>query len=562
MTERARKGVLRQRRRPEQEEAQQQSERPAAKGRASSRTSRRIFGTQMHALRFGFIAIFVWSALLSQTITATLQDWVGVVVGYGLLVLAADRTRRLWTRTQGPVAIVMLLADGAFLAWVLYLSGGIVSPLRFLVYIHLIAATLIYTYRVGIALTLMHSVLFYVLFRAQVAGLVEPPPGGTGLAGIGEAVMSPRDSWIFNTVILWLVALATAPFSSVNDRELRRRKDDLGDLAEMATDFENLRAPQEIADSMLQRLCHSFDFERGVVLAVRDDRLVLVASRGTHGTMVPTATVDRLIDTAWDGHESLLVARLNGASDPCLASILPDAHNLLVTPMFADGQPFGMLVLESASPDQPVIQRRVISMVMQFAAHAALAMRNAWLLQQVQMLADTDALTGVANRRSFEKAITRDVSRSIRSGESLTLVMIDLDYFKQLNDLFGHQAGDEVLRRVGAVLRKACRESDVPARYGGEEFAVLLPGCSQIEAFVAAERLRDLIARIEGPLPISASAGVATYGVHATTADGLVAAADEALYHSKRMGRNRSTISPRRVLHVVPEMGATRVEAV
>ncbi|MDQ4144777.1 MAG: sensor domain-containing diguanylate cyclase [Actinomycetota bacterium] len=553
MTERAR-ARLRRGRGAEPVEAPERSKRPAGEGHAAARFSHRPFGAQMHALRFGFIGIVAWSAGLSDTITAAPRTWIGGLLAYGLLILVADRSRRIWTRSQAPVALLMLFVDGAFLAWVLFLSGGALSPLRFLVYIHLISTTLIYTYRVGVAVTLMHSILFFAVFRAQAAGVVDFQGVGVGFTGIGEGALGARDSWIFNTVVLWLVALATAPFSSVNDRELRRRKDDLGALAEMANDFENLHSPQEMAQSMLERLNGSFQFDRGAVLAVREDHLVLVAGREVEKTMAPTATIDKLIDKAWDGHEALLVARLDPEMDPCLARLMPDARNVLVTPMFADGQPFGVLVVESSNVDQPVIQRRVISMVMQFAAHGALAMRNAWLLQQVQSLADTDALTGVANRRSFEKAITRDVSRSIRSGEPLTLVMIDLDYFKQLNDMFGHQAGDEVLRRVGAVLRGACRGSDVPARYGGEEFAVLLPACGKEEAFAAAQRLRYLIAGIEAPVPISASAGVATYPVHATTPEGLVAAADEALYQSKRMGRNRTTVSPRRVLRAVRDV--------
>ncbi len=539
------------------------SDASAASGTRERRAARpqSIFGVQMHMLRLGFIAVVAWSAAFGDTIPGTLEQWGPVVFAYGALIFLADRVRRTWPRAQARVAITMLAVDGLFLAWVLELSGGTMSPLRFLVYIHLIAVTLIYTYRAGLGVTLMHSLVFFLLFHAQ-GGVSPDIPTAVGFADLGEGTMSARDSWLFNTLVLWLVALATAPFSSVNDRELRRRKEDLSELAEMATDFENLHDPQKIAESVLERLGKSFAFTRGAVIVVRDDHLVLVASRGVDTSSPSTATIDRLIDKAWDGHEALLVARLHEANDPYLSSLLPAARNILITPMFADGQPYGLVVVESPDSDEPVIQRRVISMVMQFASHAGLAMRNAWLLQQVQRLADTDALTGVANRRSFEMAISRDVSRSIRSGESLTLVMLDLDHFKQLNDLFGHQAGDEVLRRVGAVLREACRESDVAARYGGEEFAVLLPGCGRHEAFVAAERLRELIARIEAAVPISTSAGIATFGVHATTPDGLVAAADEALYHSKRMGRDRSTVSPRRILHAVPSVSEPIVEAV
>jgi diguanylate cyclase (GGDEF)-like protein len=211
-----------------------------------------------------------------------------------------------------------------------------------------------------------------------------------------------------------------------------------------------------------------------------------------------------------------------------------------------------VLVVENDAEKGDYIQRRIVSMVGQFASHGALAMRNAWLLQQVQRLAATDALTGVPNRRTFEKALQAEISRASRSRSDVTLIMLDIDRFKSLNDKFGHQAGDEVLARVGEALRKACRDSDTPARYGGEEFAVLMPGCSPEEAVVAAERLRKKISEIETVRAITFSAGIATFPIHALSSEDLIAQADDALYQSKRAGRDRATLSSRTVTADIP----------
>ena len=108
--------------------------------------------------------------------------------------------------------------------------------------------------------------------------------------------------------------------------------------------------------------------------------------------------------------------------------------------------------------------------------------------EQVQRLAATDGLTKIANRRTFESTLEREVARATRSAEHLSLVMIDIDHFKRLNDEHGHQAGDEVLRNVAAALSCECRDFDTAARYGGEEFAVVLPGCGPDEARLIAER--------------------------------------------------------------------------
>ena len=119
----------------------------------------------------------------------------------------------------------------------------------------------------------------------------------------------------------------------------------------------------------------------------------------------------------------------------------------------------------------------------------------------MQRLAATDGLTKIANRRTFEATLEREVARATRSAEHLSLVMVDIDHFKALNDMHGHQAGDEVLRNVAAALAIECRDFDTPARYGGEEFAVVLPGCGPEEARGIAERLRQAVAGAPAVVP-------------------------------------------------------------
>jgi len=192
------------------------------------------------------------------------------------------------------------------------------------------------------------------------------------------------------------------------------------------------------------------------------------------------------------------------------------------------------------------IERRVVLMVQQLAAHGALALRNAFLLQQVQRLAETDPLTGIANRRTFHGVLGKELARAARSGEQVTLAMIDIDHFKRLNDEHGHQIGDDVLKGVANALASACRSFDTPTRYGGEEFAVILPSCTSKESLIAAERLRSAIAGAGLEVPVTVSAGVATFPTHAADPNALIKAADEALYESKHAGRDRVTRSRRR----------------
>ena len=159
----------------------------------------------------------------------------------------------------------------------------------------------------------------------------------------------------------------------------------------------------------------------------------------------------------------------------------------------------------------------------------------------------SDRLTGLYNYGTFADYLHNEVTKIDRYGGELTLIMLDLDHFKQFNDRHGHEAGNDVLRRVGATLRNAVRDADIAARYGGEEFTVLIRG-DETHGYELAERLRRAIettaieVRGGGEVFCTVSAGVATYPVGAADETELVERADDALYESKRRGRNRVTI--------------------
>ncbi len=159
-------------------------------------------------------------------------------------------------------------------------------------------------------------------------------------------------------------------------------------------------------------------------------------------------------------------------------------------------------------------------------------------------MAQTDSLTGLLNRRAFEEILRRELLRLDFGGGQMGIALIDLDYFKQVNDSLGHFAGDDVLRRIALVLRDGTRPSDVLARYGGEEFVVLLRNAGLDESLSAAERIRRHIADLSGlpgSVSLTASIGVAVSQAGDTVTDFLLRA-DEALYRSKREGRNQVSV--------------------
>jgi diguanylate cyclase (GGDEF)-like protein len=169
---------------------------------------------------------------------------------------------------------------------------------------------------------------------------------------------------------------------------------------------------------------------------------------------------------------------------------------------------------------------------------------------RLREMSHTDELTEVGNRRSFDLRLREEISRSSRFGHAFSLLMIDIDGFKKFNDEYGHPKGDAVLRALGALMRSASREGDVPCRVGGEEFAFILPETGKADGLVFAERFRR---RVESSVmapdslnPITVSIGVAAFPQDGRNSDEIVWASDEALYESKRAGRNRVTAYSRK----------------
>jgi diguanylate cyclase (GGDEF)-like protein len=175
-----------------------------------------------------------------------------------------------------------------------------------------------------------------------------------------------------------------------------------------------------------------------------------------------------------------------------------------------------------------------------------------------------DPLTGLLNRRGFQEVFDVELERARRTEQSLSVIVGDLDYFKSVNDEFGHAAGDEALRVVGQALQEGKRSWDAAARVGGEEFAILAPDTDEHGAYILAERIRaavELSSGRAGRGGVTASFGIASFPVHGQTAASLLQASDQALYAAKRLGRNRTVISSAEVPGILARAPRGREEA-
>lgn len=224
------------------------------------------------------------------------------------------------------------------------------------------------------------------------------------------------------------------------------------------------------------------------------------------------------------------------------------SKSLICMPLKLKDKIIGVLNLSDKKNLAPFAEND-LQVLSSFANLASLMIERTEVLEEserFEQLSVTDALTGLYNRRFLKNRLEEELNRSIRQGLNLTVVFIDLDFFKSYNDLCGHLAGDEALKITAEIVKASLREMDIVARYGGEEFCAVLPGTSKAEAMIVAERIRAEIEKEKFPgeteipqLRLTASLGVASFPEDGRTFTALVHASDVALYEAKAGGRNR-----------------------
>ena len=221
------------------------------------------------------------------------------------------------------------------------------------------------------------------------------------------------------------------------------------------------------------------------------------------------------------------------------------ADAVLAQPLIVGARVTGIIEITLASADER-LGADDMEVLETIAGHAATAIEAARLHQRTELLSVSDALTGLANRRRLDEELEMETERALRYARPLTLVMIDVDHFKSINDTFGHARGDAVLQELAAALREQMRTCDTVYRYGGEEFVVLARETDAEGGAVLAERLRETIehrfAR-SGNSKVTISLGVSSVPEHAVSTAALVHSADTALYAAKRGGRNRVVVA-------------------
>ena len=325
---------------------------------------------------------------------------------------------------------------------------------------------------------------------------------------------------------------------------LRRKLARADVLAEMIRAVNSSLDPERVADTLVQKVAEWVPAPCWLVLAVDDaGRVRALASRA----VTPTLTEPAQAVGEWILQKGAIFASANLSEDRRIALDCSKARaSVLGFPLSCRGQTIGALVALDRAPAarQPKMATGTLSKFMMTLEPGALALDNALRVQRAEALSVTDDLTQLYNWRYMQQVLRRETKRALRGNRPLSLLFVDLDGFKSINDSHGHLFGSRALVESASVIRASARETDIVARFGGDEFALVLPDTASDGAVSVGERVRDRLAAhrfLEGDglsIALTASVGCATLPDVASSAEELVQAADEAMYWVKSHGKN------------------------
>lgn len=371
-----------------------------------------------------------------------------------------------------------------------------------------------------------HSVYIPIVFAGQKLGVLRVDNFFAQKAVTKEQIENLREfSRIFTVGI----------YNSINHQYQKHQVDKLTTLTRIGTAIATTFKLGEILELALSSLVKDLGYDRAQVYLLDDTNKIRenlsIDFRGYFRTLEDVSNVSQLFDS--------LVTMDN---KPAFESRKFSSNLIANIPINCKGRKTGLLIVDNLFSRQPLTSYD-LSFLSILADQLSTVIENSRLFERVEKLSITDSLTGLFNHRYFYERLSEEISRSSRFGNNLSLIMLDIDNFKNFNDTFGHQAGDTVLTTVSKIIQDNIRAIDVASRYGGEEIAIILPGTDIEGAKIIAERIRLGIKNHElkfnqQATHITVSIGLVCYPIDATIKSELVRRADQALYWVKHHGKD------------------------
>ena len=323
--------------------------------------------------------------------------------------------------------------------------------------------------------------------------------------------------------------------------EMEKRLHHILSLYEISKDMSGCLLFEDIFNIFSSILKKSFRFRICRALFLRDSRDIEGAYNIETGHRIHKVAPDNfdreLVAIAVETKKAVSLSSQEGDVSLRRLSVIKDFESLISIPLFAEGKIAGVLYIEN-------IPKMYFDNFMILSSQFAIQFQKVILYKKVQEMSITDSLTGVSTRRYFLDRFKEELRRSMRHKSSASLLMLDLDHFKEKNDRFGHLVGDVILKEVADILTSDLREIDVIGRYGGEEFSILLSGTDKKEAFRVSERIRlsieeAIFKAYDETVTTTVSIGISVFPDDGVDVEGLIESADRALYKAKETGRNR-----------------------
>ncbi len=352
------------------------------------------------------------------------------------------------------------------------------------------------------------------------------------------------------TTLTYLQTLISIAFYDIThfmniERELLKRNQELMIINTLSTTFINSENIAEVFNELLEKVLMLTEFKVGMILLRENDQFRIVAESGVSKEFSKRTKEGELNSFFWhlfeEGQPLYIAEEDEIKNNPLL--IREGIEFLVISPLVVSEKIFGVLLLASRRPIS--FDFDLASLISLVANHSSLIIEKVKLFEETQRLSITDSLTGLYNARHFYRSLHAELERAKRYNDAFSLVIFDIDDFKQVNDTYGHQIGDDLLKEFADILFHFSRKSDIVARYGGEEFVMILPKTPKESAYFLANRIlkkvqeHKFLADKKLSLNISISGGISTFPEDGDNEKDLLYCADMALYKAKQEGKKR-----------------------